>query len=371
MRFPEKPLESFPHGYSLAATPFAKLLASFAPLLERVLLQPWCKHIAIERPIFIIGAFRSGTTLLEQIIAKHPNVGHFWFLTNACSQFPVTGYWVMRLAQSLGILDRESKAFIHNPRLTFSLFSPYECEWIWSHSTKSLWDEQCTDLTVDSSFSDPHFEHYLFDLIRRHLLVQRATRFMNKNPVNCLRMGYLHKLFPDARFIVIARDPLDTILSHYRTAARVERVVHSDAKITRIFEEILHMSLLSMRIKTSNYTQTLEINQVHPILSIANQWKDLQAAALDSLSSEPGLASQALSLRYEELISQPTQTLHKLWGFIDLQDEHAQAITRAYAPRIAAPPSIDPSAEERRWLSQAQDIVAPVAMQLGYTMHDA
>lgn len=360
-------MEGLPHGYSLATRPYVRLMDVVASTLEWALLWPWCRRIAIDRPIFIVGAFRSGTTILEHIIAEHASVGYFWFLTNVFSRAPVTGYWAARVAMALGIFDRDRVPFVHNPRLTFTTFSPYECEWVWSHSKKSLWDERCADLTVGAGFSDPRFERYLFSLIRRHMLIQRATRFMNKNPVNCLRMGYLRKLFPDARFVTIVRDPLDTILSHYRTAARMQRVIYPDARVKRAFQAGLHMDMLTMRVKTRTYAQTLALDQVHPLLGIANQWKDLQIAVLESIACEPGLPEQVLSLRYEELVSQPTPILEKVWDFVELRDEQAETITRAYAPRLTRPAPSKLSAQECAFLPRVQEIVAPVAARLGYT----
>jgi hypothetical protein len=365
LRLPEKPVEGFVQGYSLAAWRPVQWLDRLAEGPERALLWPWTRHLAIDRPIFIVGAFRSGTTILERIVADHPGVGHFWFLTNVYSRAPATGYALARLLQAVGVLDQGSVSIAHNPRIPTAMLSPFECEWVWSRSTKSLWDERCTDLTVGANHTDPPFERYLTSLIRRHLLVQRAARFVNKNPVNCLRLGYLHRLFPDARFVYIVREPLATILSHQRMAEHVEGIVR-DAGLQRLVAEELRMPTLAVRIKTSTFAQTLALDREHPWLGIANQWKDLNATILDSLAAHPGLADQVLLLHYEELVAQPATLLERLWAFVELADDDAEAISRAYIPRLTPPPPIEPGAEERCLLPRVREIVAPVAGQLGY-----
>jgi hypothetical protein len=362
LRLPEKPVEGFVHGYSLAAWPLIRCLDRLAEGPERAVLWPWTRRLAIDRPIFIVGAFRSGTTILERIVAEHPRVGHFWFLTNVYCHAPATGYVLARLLQALGVLDAGSVPIAHNPRIPTAMLSPFECEWIWSRSKKSLWDERCADISTDADHSDPPFERYLLGLIRRHLLVQRAARFVNKNPVNCLRLGYLHRLFPDARFLYIVREPLATILSHQRMAERVEGIVRR-AGVQRLAAEGLRMPTLAARIKTPTYAQTLVLDREHPLLGIANQWKDLNAAVLDNL---PALADHALLLRYEELIAQPAVVLDRLWAFVELVDDDAKAISRAYISRLTPPPRIEPDAEECRLLPCIREIVAPVAAQLGY-----
>ena len=368
MRFREKPLDGVVHGYSLRSKWWAKRVAVAMEMPERVLLWPWYRRIPIDGPIFIIGVYRSGTTILEKIIAEHSSVGHFWYLTNVNTLSPVTCYYTLRLFHAIGFLDHEPIPSIHNPRIKFTAYAPCECEDIWSHSNRGQWGDNCTDLTVGANHTDPRFERYLFSMIRRHMLVEKATRFINKTPVNCLRMPYLRKLFPDARFVYVVRDPIDTIVSHHLAAAHMQRIIYPDPEIKRCFQEDLRIDLLSERIKTANYARTLELDREHPLLGIANQWVDMQTTALDHIASEPDLADQVLHVRYEKMVSQPASVLQKVWDFVGLQDEEAEAITRAYAPRLSPPVPPELSPEERGRLAQVQKIVAPVANRLGYTL---
>lgn len=367
LRLREKPLEGITHGYSLAASWSTRLTDRLLHFPERALLSPWYRRIRIDRPIFIIGPFRSGTTILEKIISEHPGVGYFRYASNIFPKAPVSGHLFLTLLWTLGVLDRDHVALVHNPRFLSSALSPYECEWIWSQSAKNLWDERCADLTAGADFSDPAFERYLFSVIRRHMMLQRGSRFLNKNPVNCVRLRYLKRLFPDARFVTIVRDPIDTIVSHYRNMLRIQQVFYGDPATERILKDQLHMDLLSMRIKTRNYAQHLALEREHPLLGIANQWKDLQQEVLDSVADTPGLAEQVFPLRYEELVSKPTLILGELWDFLGLVDEHADRVTAAYAGRLTAPPKSRLSAEESRYLPRIREIVAPVAARMGYS----
>jgi len=365
-RFKEKPLDGVVHGYSLVTKRWVRLADLAMQIPERVLLWPWSRKKSIDRPIFIVGAYRSGTTILEKIVAEHSGVGHFWYLTNMNTLSPVTGYYTLRLFHLIGYLDREPIPAIHNPRIKFTVYAPYECEKVWSHSSKSQWDDDCTDLTAGADHVDPRFERYLVSMIRRHMVIQKATRFINKNPVHCLRMPYLRKLFPDARFIYIVRDPLQTIVSHYLAATHMQSVIYPDPEIKHCFQEYLNIDMLSERIKTRNYARTLELDREHPLLGIAGQWADMQTTALDHIADDPGLASQVLHVRYEDLVSQPATVLENVWEFVGLDDEESVAITRAYTPRLSPPPQAQLGPEEQARLKQVRDIVAPVATRLGY-----
>ena len=124
-----------------------------------------------ELPLFIIGMPRSGTTLVEQIIASHPQVFGAGELNN----------------------------FLHIEQTIASLMDtsmPYpECMEIIDEKTATeLIDDYLNCLKTYSSSS-----RYVTD----------------KLPDNFLRLGLIKTLFPKARIIHCMREPLDTCLSIY------------------------------------------------------------------------------------------------------------------------------------------------------------
>lgn len=357
-RLKEKPLENVPAGYSLSASRIVDLSNNLFQYVERALLWPWYRRIPIDRPIFIIGPYRSGTTILEEVITSHPSVGHFCWNTNLYFRAPLTGYFIVRIMFKLGVLADEKIPILHNPRIKQNSFSSYECEWVWSQSKDSQWNDQVHDLTVGENFSDPQFEEYLFSMIQRHLFIQNTTRFLNKNPVNCLRMGYLYNLFPDARMVCIVRDPVDTIISHYRTAKRIERVWYPDPKTKWILQERLRIDVLSTRIKTRNYARTLTLNQEHPLLGIANQWADMQFAVSNSLAENSNLENQTLNIKYEDLVSQPEYYLKNLWDFLEMEDEYTRQLTQYYTKSISPPTPKILTDDELEYLPRIKEIVS-------------
>jgi len=363
----EHPIEGLPRGYSLAAHPTLLRLGDLCAWPERLALAPWTRQIPIDRPIFVVGAFRSGTTALEQILSSHPQVGVFWFFTNAVYRTPATGYYFLRLMRRLGVLDTRQLPYLHNPRLGLTPFSAFECEWVWAQAGKNLWDPDCTDLTADAAFSNPVFERLLRSSIQRHLLVQGARRFLNKNPIHLLRLEYLHKLFPDARFIYILRDPLATVLSHYRMVQRIAATIHPHLQARQAIDGGLHLDVLTPRIKTQQYAETLALAQIHPLLGIAHQWRMMHITALASLQRSPALARQTVIITYEELTRTPQAVLDQLWRFVDLDDVAAASITAHAAGELQPPPATAPTPEETKWLAAVADIVAPAAEHFGYT----
>ncbi len=360
-------VEGLPRGYSLALNRALLKLNDLGAWPERIAARPWSRRVPIDRPIFIVGAFRSGTTVLEQTLASHPQVGVFAFISNVAYLAPIAGFNLIRFMSRCGLVEGRRMPYLYNPRLEFTLFSPVECEWVWAQAGKNLWDHACLDLTTGADYTNPRFERMVRSSIRRHLVVQGAQRFLNKNPIHLLRLEYLLKLFPDARFVYIVRNPVATVLSHYRMVQRIAAVIHPHRAAREAVERGLHLDVLTPRIKTMRYAETLAWEQIHPLLGIAHQWNIMHETALTSLEANAALASQTMQITYEALNAEPGRILADVWRFVGLDDDAAAAITKRAISYLKPPPAVAPMLEETRWLPIVEEIVAPAAKRFGYT----
>lgn len=123
-------------------------------------------------PIFIVGLPRSGSTLLEQILASHPMV-------EATHELPEGG-------RLIRFIDRQ-------------------------RSTKDRYPDAVTAMPLD--FFETLGKRY-DDETRRYR--SGAPAFIDKMPNNFALLGLLALALPDATFINAMRDPLDTCFSCYR-----------------------------------------------------------------------------------------------------------------------------------------------------------
>ncbi len=125
-----------------------------------------------ERPVFIVGMPRSGTTLVEQILASHPRVA-------AAGEF---------------------RGMLHVQRLL--------------EARHRAAPTTLADMTagLDPATAATLAGEYVSALGK---VSADAHRIVDKFSLNFMRLGLIARLFPRARIIHCARDPFDTCLSCY------------------------------------------------------------------------------------------------------------------------------------------------------------
>lgn len=138
-----------------------------------------------DAPIFVLGMMRSGTTLVEQILSRHPDV-------EATGEQP---FWMARGAEAA-----------RPPSKTLNVVRLKELE-----------------------------AQYLKTL---RALAPEAARFTDKMPGNYLFLGPIHAAFPNARIFHTRRDPRDTCLSIYTTPNRTaNEYAHDRENIVFAYEQ--------------------------------------------------------------------------------------------------------------------------------------
>lgn len=124
-----------------------------------------------DKPIFIVGMPRSGTTLTEQIIASHSQV------------------------EGVGELERMSRMSV-------------------SFSSRNGMQEVLDKMTVAGPVQWKNAPIQYLNLI--NALAPNARHTVDKMPHNFLCLGFIHLCFPNARIIHCKRNPLDNFISAFQ-----------------------------------------------------------------------------------------------------------------------------------------------------------
>jgi Tfp pilus assembly protein PilF len=125
-----------------------------------------------REPIFIVGMPRTGTTLVEQILASHSQV----FAAGELQNFPLL---VKRMTQSPSADVMDLETLQRSTQLDMAALGIAYID-----STRS---------------ATGHTAH-----------------FIDKLPLNMLYLGLIKRAVPNAKLICLRRDPMDTCLSNYR-----------------------------------------------------------------------------------------------------------------------------------------------------------
>ena len=146
----------------------------------------------IDRPIFILGPGRAGSTLLNNLITLHRDVGYFTAWSNRFPQLPAlaVGSRLRVPAVEPWVTRREIRGY---PGAT-------EAYNIWKYCFPDFWK------AVRKPCTNADGANRLRSLIRVHLRVESATRFVSKLTGPPM-MEFFTSIFPDAQYIRMERDP--------------------------------------------------------------------------------------------------------------------------------------------------------------------
>ncbi len=198
------------------------------------LLFPGHKTQPVERPLFILGNFRSGSTFLHRLLSR--DTSNFtslrtWdiFITPSITQRKISqffdridNFFGAHLKRFLLNIDQRSLGQVRIHRI--SLFEPEEDENILLHAWSTYF------VAVLFPFLDELPPYQFFDekipaeerqrimafyksMVQRHLYATGAKHFVSKNPAFSAKIETLLDAFPDANIIYLARNPLDMLPS--------------------------------------------------------------------------------------------------------------------------------------------------------------
>jgi hypothetical protein len=160
---------------------------------------------AVDRPVFIAGLARSGTTaLLEKIYAT----GAFRSLTYNDMPFVLMPSIWKKLSRSKPE-ETEKTERAHGDGILVNAESPEAFEevfWRTFCGVGYIHEDCLTPHKVDKETLD-NFRLFVRSVVNT-ADDPRQTRYLSKNNNNLLRLRYIRKAFPDARIIVPFRDPV-------------------------------------------------------------------------------------------------------------------------------------------------------------------
>ena len=199
-------------------TPFNTLFHG----LDRLAYGRRVARMTPQAPLFIVGHWRTGTTLLHELLVRDPQFAFPTTFQVMCPQhFLFTSGFIPRLMNhalpAKRPMDDMPVGFDRPQEDEFALCnmgapSPYE-KWAFPNRSDSP-----DSLDLDS-LPPKDLDRWLnaMSLFLRRLAVKDSRRQVMKSPTHTARVGHLARAFPGAQFVHIVRDPRDVFPSTVHT----------------------------------------------------------------------------------------------------------------------------------------------------------
>jgi hypothetical protein len=230
-----------------------------------------------DAPIFVVGVARSGTTLLSAMLSAHSRLD-----CGPESRF-FARYRHLDVKARERILDPATW-----PRPAVDFMASLRNQ---GHPITELFGLTLPEIGTYLGEREPSLSAMLESLTELHARQAGKGRWIEKTPRHLLMAGTLRELWPDALIVRIVRDPRDVALSLARVPFAKESVVGNLVRVDRD----------------------------------------------DRISGERIEAdTRAITLRYEDLVTEPERELRRICAFIGEEYEPAMVDSRETAGNVAA-----------------------------------
>jgi hypothetical protein len=258
---------------------------------------------------FIFGHARSGTTLLTRLVRLHPEVH----------------------------CNYQAHFFTRQPLLESLVSAPETGEWLARRSNRWNRGQDLSPLVLRAAA----------DFILERDARREGKRIVgDKSPNSLLEeesVRLMHKVYPDARLILIVRDGRDVAVSH-RFQQFIDASQHLGSEDLRIREEFTRQPGPYLAGQQSIFTsRSLRAEAAGWARNVTQT--DREARRL--------YGERYLHLRYEDLLESPLATLERIWDFLG-----AGPVSPELARVVAAELERNPDAD---WQKQkAGELVSPL-----------
>lgn len=308
--------------------------------LESRVLRAEIDAQPLERPVYICGLARAGSTLLLEFLAEAPG-----FASHCYADFPLlwTPYWAHWLRAHTPQPHDVPRERAHGDRIAVTRRSPEALEEpFWMHFFPGRHDP-ALDQVLGAEVENGSFTKFYSDHIRKLLLARGARRYLAKGNDNLSRIGYLQRLFPDVRIVLTRRAPLAHVVSLLRQDEAFSAWAAADPAIARQlarsghFEFGPHKRAVAFGDSAEGARIQACFDAGRRVEGYARQWAAAYGWLARTLDADPALADTCHVVDYERLCAAPEAELAAMYAHVGLDPAVAAGLAAAQAPRVAAP----------------------------------
>lgn len=307
--------------------------------LESWVLKAELQDTSVQQPIYVTSLPRSGTTILSEILSQHPDTCH-----HSYADFPgvFTPYWKHWIRQRQLIKPAAKNERAHRDRILINEDSidAFE-EVLWMYFYPQL-HQQGLSQRIKGGLSS-EFKKYYTDHIKKHLLIKQQSRYLAKANYNSNRIRLLLQLFPDAKFLVPVRHPLNHIASLMKQhqlflqAGQHNRQIDHQLAASGHFEFGALRELQVMDGSAEPEQILAQFKQGEELNAWAAYWRYFYQALWDLISHDDQVKQAVKFVRFEDLCQQSDACLEQVFQHAELASAGADQIKQDYRGVLSPP----------------------------------
>jgi len=291
----------------------------------------------VDRPIFITGLARSGTTILLEILASHQDSASHRYRDFPFLQIPIWWNWFVDHASQE---DVQVERF-HKDRIYITKDSPEAMEEImWMGYFPACHDVDASHI-LDNTEDNLKFKKIYKKHIQKILYLRNGTRYIAKNNYNLTRLNLISNFFPGGKFIIMVREPLSHIFSLVKQHRLFCEEEKQNIRVLNYMNRVGHFEF-GLNRRPINFGDQAVIEEItdlwnegHDALGYAVLWNAVYRHIHEILSENDKLKRSCLVVIYEELCADSYSTLKRIYDHVQLECD--EAVLKAHADKLTLP----------------------------------
>lgn len=356
-------------GYGL--TKFFNSFKSLSFLFDRIETMFFLNNINkldIDRPIYITGLARAGTTIILEMLDKHPDLASHKYKNVLMPYLPD---WFSRMTNRLNLYKKPFER-LHRDGMFVTSESPEAVEEVfWQSFFDNLHDEKISNI-ISSNDSNPNFEKFYPNHIKKLIINQKSSRYLAKNNYLVSRLDYLLNFFPDSKFLLIIRNPVDHIASLIKQTNLFIKLEKENTLLSDWLKIVGHNEFghNQICINLDNTELIIEIRKLWRskktyVKGWAYYWSSIYDFIANQLETMEKLKKATLVVNYDELCESPAKIIDKILDHTELPQERFESVKKYYIKNLHKPTYYTPDFSKQE-LSDISKITEGTALRFGY-----
>jgi hypothetical protein len=326
--------------------------------LEDEVFSSKLKQLKIEKPVFVTGLARSGTTMMLTLLSQADGVATHRYRDFPLLFAPLAWNWFQ---DRVGAGAGEARERPHRDRIRITKDSADAFEEpLWQAFWRDAHDPARLHV-LGADTQNAEFEACFTSHLRKILYLRGGTRYISKGNYNVARIGYLARLFPDARFVIPVREPIAHVTSLVRQHELFCRYAAGDRRVPAYLEAAGHYEFGPQRRPIN--LDPARIGEIEwawragdDAGGYARQWAQVYGH-VERLRRDPALAGRIMVVRYEDACARPQKLREELLEFCGLADTAGKVAAAAATLSAPKPESVPELAAQTVW-SQAGSVAS-------------